>query len=262
MAITTLTGVNGTVSIAGVNVPVIEFTIAIRRNTIIQPRLDKFSDKRCAGKVSVSGSVTLTDISGLQIARLMNTTPTSPVPVGAADKFTLYGEVVDNYNQVRIQAENCFFTESLARFQDADTYIYNQLLFDMENPDSGLTLYYAETLIQTVIHNTNTFIYGTEMKTHTTDSLIWCPTKTHTTDTYIYISEDFMTTKNGTATITAESTYVTITHNAGSLPTMYIISPYGQVGAWYITDRTTNSFRLNISEPQPVSIDFGWGIVY
>lgn len=142
-AVTKITGANGVVNIAGTNVNVSDFQITISRGAATQARVGKYSDRKTPGKVDVAGSLTLLDITGLQLARLLNATVTSPVSVGAGAKFTLYGEGVLGADSVRITAANCFFTSGVLRFADADTFIDGPMEFMMEDPDTDLSLTYT-----------------------------------------------------------------------------------------------------------------------
>ncbi len=180
-------------NIAGTDVPVSEFTIIIKRSTTIQPRFDK-SDMRRPGKISASGTVTLQDISGLNIARLLNANVTSPVSVGAtATTFTLYGDAVSGSDRVKVQAANCFFTQAIMMFGDANTFIDSPLSFEVEDPDSDLTLFYTDNII---VKETRT--------------------KTHTTDTYPVLRKLVTAWKYSKA--------VTVTNSSGGTLTNYQIS--------------------------------------
>jgi len=70
---TKLTGVNGVVSVNTVEVAVADFKMDIKRGTATQKRCGKYSDRKIAGKVEVSGSLTNLDIMGDHIGRLLNT---------------------------------------------------------------------------------------------------------------------------------------------------------------------------------------------
>ncbi len=136
-AVSKLTGQAGIVQIAGVTVEVEDFTINIKRGAVSQSRVGKFSDRKIPGKLDLSGSLTLDDISGLQIARLLNTVVTSPVSVGNASKFTLSGEANDGAgNKVKVNMPNCFFTGTSMKFGDASKPINGPLEFVPEDGDA------------------------------------------------------------------------------------------------------------------------------
>jgi len=136
VAVSKLVGAHGIVQIAGVTVECEDFTINIKRGAVSQPRVGKRSDRKIEGKFDLSGSLTLDDISGLQIARLMNTTVTSPVSIGNASKFTLSGEANDGAgNKVKINMPNCFFTSTAMKFGDASKAINMPLEFVPEDAD-------------------------------------------------------------------------------------------------------------------------------
>ncbi len=142
-AVTKLTGVNGVVNIGGVDQTVAAFTITIKRGMATQPRVGKYSDRHKAGKVEVSGSVTFQDINGAMLARLLNATITSPVSLGEAATFTLYGDAVLGTDRVKVQLANCFFTQGALKFGDANSFIDGDMAFEMQDPDADLTLTYT-----------------------------------------------------------------------------------------------------------------------
>lgn len=143
VAVTKLTGKDGVVNIGGSDVQVAEFNINIKRGVASQSRVGKYSDRKKAGKVDVIGSLTFNDINGAMIARLMNSTITSPVSLGAGATFTLYGDAVSGTDRVKIQLANCFFTGATMKFGDADKFIDGPMEFTMEDPDADLTLTYT-----------------------------------------------------------------------------------------------------------------------
>lgn len=142
-AVTKLTGAQGVVNIAGGNVSVSDFTISIKRGVASQSRVGKYSDRKIAGKVEVTGSLTFSDIDGTNIARLLNATLTSPVSIAAAATFTLYGDAVSGADRVKVTAANCFFTGASMKFGDADAFIDGPMEFTMSDPDADLTLTYT-----------------------------------------------------------------------------------------------------------------------
>jgi len=142
-AVTKLTGVNGVVSVAGGDVVVSEFKVDIKRGTATQKRVGKYSDRKIAGKVDVSGSLTFLDVSGINLARLFHATLTSPVSIGEAPTFTLYGDALSGSDRVKIQLANCFFTSGSMSFGDANEAIDGPMSFEMQDPDADLTLTYT-----------------------------------------------------------------------------------------------------------------------
>ncbi len=142
-AVTKLTGAHGVVNIASGAVQVESFSISIKRGTAVQPRVGKYSDRKIAGKVDVTGSLTFNDVNGAMIARLLNATITSPVAIGAGATFTLYGDAVSGSDNVRVTLANCFFTDAALNFGDANSYISGPMSFTMQDPDTDLTLTYT-----------------------------------------------------------------------------------------------------------------------
>jgi len=66
---------------------------------------------------------------------------------------------------------------------------------------------------------------------------------------------------HGTATITAENSYVDVVHNLGSTPTSYAITPLSAEGAiWFLSDEGINSFRINLLSSQFADASFKWRI--
>lgn len=91
----------------------------------------------------MTGSLTFNDVNGAMIARLLNSTITSPVAIGAGATFTLYGNAVLGSDYVKINLANCFFTDMSFKFADADSFIDGNMSFSMEDPDTDLTLTYT-----------------------------------------------------------------------------------------------------------------------
>jgi len=142
-AVSQLTGKDGVVNIATVDVQVADFSISIKRGMATQARVGKYSDRKKAGKVDVTGSLTFDDVNGAMIARLLNATITSPVAIGAGATFTLYGDAVYGSDRVKITMANCFFTDATLKFGDADSFIDGPMSFTMQDPDTDLTLTYT-----------------------------------------------------------------------------------------------------------------------
>lgn len=60
--------------------------------------------------------------------------------VGAADYFTLKGEVNDGTNHIYVNMANCFLTEGEFKFSDADEIVEENLSFTMKDPDADLSI--------------------------------------------------------------------------------------------------------------------------
>ncbi len=142
-AVSRLTGKDGVVNIATVDVQVADFSISIKRGMATQSRVGKYSDRKKAGKVDVTGTLTFNDVNGAMIARLLNATITSPVAIGAGATFTLYGNAISGSDYVKITLANCFFTDMSFAFKDADSFIDGPMSFTCESPDDDLTLTYT-----------------------------------------------------------------------------------------------------------------------
>ncbi len=82
---TKLTGSNGIVSVNGISIVVADFSMSIKRGVAAQPRVGKYSDRKKAGKVELTGSFTNVDIIGDHLARLM----TSGANVAAETKTVI-----------------------------------------------------------------------------------------------------------------------------------------------------------------------------
>jgi len=82
---TKLTGASGVVSVNGVDIVVADFSMSIKRGVAAQPRVGKYSDRKKAGKVELTGSFANVDIIGDHLARLM----TSGANVAAETKTVL-----------------------------------------------------------------------------------------------------------------------------------------------------------------------------
>ncbi len=142
-AVSRLTGKDGVVNIATVDVQVSDFSISIKRGVAAQSRVGKFSDRKKAGKVDVTGTLTFNDVNGAMIARLLNATITSPVAIGEGATFTLYANAISGATYVKITMANCFFTDMSFAFKDADSFIDGPMSFSMQDPDTDLTLEYT-----------------------------------------------------------------------------------------------------------------------
>lgn len=143
-AVTKLTGKDGVVNIATVDVQVADFSISIKRGMATQPRVGKYSDRKKAGKVDVTGSLTFNDVNGAMINRLMHSTVgVGTISVGAGATFTLYGDAISGSDRVKVTLANCFFTDATLKFGDADAFIDGPMSFTMEDPDTGLSLTYT-----------------------------------------------------------------------------------------------------------------------
>ena len=142
-AVTKLTGAHGVVNIASAQVEVESFSVEIKRGTASQSRVGKYSDRKIAGKVDVTGSLVFNDINGAMIGRLLNSTFTTGCQPGAGATFTLYGDAVSGATNVRITLANCFFTDASMKFGDANSYISGPMSFTMQDPDADLTLAYS-----------------------------------------------------------------------------------------------------------------------
>lgn len=66
----------------------------------------------------------------------------------------------------------------------------------------------------------------------------------------------------GSDTITAGNTYVDVTHTLGSVPAVADISWTSDSGGkrWWITNKTSSNFRLNIDSIYSANITFDWGV--
>ncbi len=69
-----LTGVEGIVSV-GSEVLVADFSLVVTRGAATQPRVGKYSDRKRAGKVDVTGTLTRLDIDGAMTEKLLGGTP-------------------------------------------------------------------------------------------------------------------------------------------------------------------------------------------
>lgn len=91
---TKLTGANGIVSVNGVSIVVADFSMSIKRGTATQSRVGKYSDRKKAGKVDVTGSFTNVDIIGDHLARLMtsgaNVAAETKTVIHACDDYTAW----------------------------------------------------------------------------------------------------------------------------------------------------------------------------
>lgn len=84
-AVSKLTGSSGVVSVNGISIAVVDFTISLKRGVAAQSRVGKYSDRKIAGKVDLTGSFNNIDIIGDHIARLM----TSGAAVASETKTVL-----------------------------------------------------------------------------------------------------------------------------------------------------------------------------
>ena len=73
--VTKLTGKEGVISVAGSEVLVADFEVVITRGTAVQPRVGKYSDRKRAGKVDVTGTLTRLDVDGSLLEKLLGGTP-------------------------------------------------------------------------------------------------------------------------------------------------------------------------------------------
>ncbi len=71
---TKLTGAHGIVSVNEVEIVVADFTMSLKRGVAVQPRVGKYSDRKIAGKLDLTGSLTNIDIIGDHINRLLSST--------------------------------------------------------------------------------------------------------------------------------------------------------------------------------------------
>lgn len=91
---TKLTGASGVVNVNGVDIAVVEFAMNLKRGSASQPRVGKYSDRKKAGKLELTGSFTNVDILGDHIARLLS----SGGAVAAETKTVLEnGDAVGNW---------------------------------------------------------------------------------------------------------------------------------------------------------------------
>uniref|UniRef100_A0A6M3LY68 Tail protein n=1 Tax=viral metagenome TaxID=1070528 RepID=A0A6M3LY68_9ZZZZ len=134
--VTKLTGAQGIIQIAGVTVVCEDFTVNIKRGAVLQSRVGKWSDRKIPGKLDISGSFTLDDINGLEMAKLLNATVSSPVSVGNAAKFTISGDANDGVgNKVKVNMPNCFYTGTSMKIGDAGKPINGPMEFVPEDAD-------------------------------------------------------------------------------------------------------------------------------
>ncbi len=69
---TKLTGAHGIVSVNEIEIIVADFTMSLKRGVAVQPRVGKYSDRKIAGKLDLTGSLTNIDIIGDHLNRLLN----------------------------------------------------------------------------------------------------------------------------------------------------------------------------------------------
>jgi hypothetical protein len=141
--VTKISGARGIVQIGGVTVPVSDFKINFDRGVVVQKRVGKYSDRKYPGKVDIKGSLTFQDISGVNISRLLATTAGTGNAIGAGVVFNLTGEGTDGTSNVKVTANNCFYTSASMEFGDANTPIDGSQSFAMEDADVDLDWEYT-----------------------------------------------------------------------------------------------------------------------
>jgi hypothetical protein len=73
--VTEFTGKEGIVSVGGSEIAVADFSVVISRGAATQARSGKYSDRKRAGKVDVTGTMTSLDIDGALVEELLGGTP-------------------------------------------------------------------------------------------------------------------------------------------------------------------------------------------
>jgi len=75
----------------------------------------------------------------------------------------------------------------------------------------------------------------------------------------IYINGVLLDIKSGTATITAESTYVDVTHTLAITPNWADPVPSNEYAIdWFISNIGATTFRINLQTAQPSDATFRW----
>ena len=101
------------------------------------------------------------------------------------------------------------------------------------------------------------FIYDNKIRFSTTNVNIVSDTNSKFRGNY-----GFTTESSGTATISASTSSVTVTHGLTGIPTIIVVTPRDNIGSVWVSNRNETIFTINCSSAPSNDVTVDWYAIY